>query len=44
MGALKEFHLYPLSPHGGEGSGEGEVNLFSALFNISLFALSPFDP
>ena len=33
IGALTEFHLYPLSPIGGEGEGEGEVNLFSALIN-----------
>ena len=33
MGALKEFHFYPLSPHGGEGQGEGKSNLFSAPIN-----------
>jgi hypothetical protein len=40
MGALKKFHLYPLSPNGGEGQGDGEVNLFSALFNN--FFIRPF--
>jgi hypothetical protein len=33
MGALKEFHHYPLSPNGGEGQGEGELNRFSAPVN-----------
>jgi hypothetical protein len=39
-GALPEFLLYPLSPIGGEGQGEGQLNHFP-LLSLAVFPWRP---